>query len=233
MSDRDYIALAAEYQSGVLDGRIGACKWVQLACRRNRRDLDRQDTLGFPYRFDPEAAVTICQMAEMLPHVKGPKAKQTGEFYEDKKGEFHAVWATIVLEPWQCWILTTLFGWKHGPASVDAEGTRLEGRRRFRVALSLIPRKNAKALALDTEIPTPDGFRLMGDLRVGDMVFGEDGRPARITAESPVMIGQTCYEVEFSTGERIVADAGHLWLTQTRVHAPGVKYRAGDRKSVV
>lgn len=145
VSDRDYIALAAEYQAGVLDGRIDACKWVQLACRRNRRDLDRQDTLGFPYRFDPEAAVMICQMAEMLPHVKGPKAKQTGEFYEDKKGEFHAVWATIVLEPWQCWILTTLFGWKHGPASVDAEGTRLEGRRRFRVALSLIPRKNAKS----------------------------------------------------------------------------------------
>jgi phage terminase large subunit-like protein len=127
---KDYIALAAQYQADVLEGREPACKWVKLACERNRRDLDRQESPDFPYRFDPERGRRICQMAEMMPHVKGPKAKIVG--YDD---EGRPVWATIELEPWQCWIFTTLFGW----VRVDDE------RRRFRVSLILIPRKNAKS----------------------------------------------------------------------------------------
>src|SRR6202011_1488179 len=34
-----------------------------------------------------------------------------------------------------------------------------------------------KALALDTPIATPDGWRTMGTLRIGDQVFDESGRP--------------------------------------------------------
>jgi phage terminase large subunit-like protein len=129
VSERDYVSMAADYQADILAGRILACKWVQLACERNRRDLDRQETAEFPYRFDPTAARRICQMAEMLPHVKGPKAFVVGKDEADR-----AIWNTIVLEPWQCWLLTTVFGW-----------LREDGSRRFRVAFPLIPRKNAKS----------------------------------------------------------------------------------------
>jgi len=76
---KDYIAIAAQYQAAVLSGTIPACKWVKLACVRNRRDLDRQDTAAFPYRFDPDAGRRICQMAEMLPHIKGPCAFVVGK----------------------------------------------------------------------------------------------------------------------------------------------------------
>jgi phage terminase large subunit-like protein len=69
-------------------------------------------------------------MAEMLPHIKGPKAKIIGR---DDDGR--AIWNPIHLEPWQCWYLTTMFGWLH-----------LEtGLRRFRVSMLLVPRKNAKS----------------------------------------------------------------------------------------
>lgn len=127
---KDYIALAAQYQADVLEGREPACRWVKLACERNRRDLDRQESPDFQYRFDPDAGRRICQMAEMLPHVKGPKAKIV-----DYDEEGRPVWASIELEPWQCWILTTLFGWLRVA----------DGLRRFRVSLILIPRKNAKS----------------------------------------------------------------------------------------
>ena len=130
MSERDFITVAAQYQADVLSGAIPACKWVRLACERNRRDLARQESAAFPYRFDPDAGRRICQMAEMLPHVKGPKAFITGQ---DEAGR--PIWNPLVLEPWQCWILSTLFGWKR----VD------NGLRRFRVSLCLIPRKNAKS----------------------------------------------------------------------------------------
>jgi phage terminase large subunit-like protein len=130
MTDKDFISISAQYQADVLSGAIPACRWVKLACERNRRDLDRQETKAFPYRFDPDAGRRVCQMAELLPHVKGPKAFIVGQ---DDEGR--AIWNTITLEPWQCWILTTLFGWKR----VD------NGLRRFRVSLCLIPRKNAKS----------------------------------------------------------------------------------------
>jgi len=126
---KDYIQIAAQYQADVLAGVIPACTWVRLACERNRRDLDRQDTPAFPYRFNPDAGAKICQFAELLPHIKGPKAFIVGRDDEDR-----SLWNTISLEPWQCWILTTLFGWK-----------RQNGARRFRVALVLVPRKNAKS----------------------------------------------------------------------------------------
>ncbi|WP_025738219.1 replicative DNA helicase [Mycobacterium genavense] len=73
-----------------------------------------------------------------------------------------------------------------------------------------------KALALDTPLPTPTGWTTMRDVRVGDELLGDDGRPTRVVAATEVMLGRPCYEVEFSDGTVIVADAEHQWLTETR-----------------
>jgi phage terminase large subunit-like protein len=124
---KDYIALAEQYEADVIAGTVPACSWVRLACERNARDRARED---WPFVFDTAAAERICKFAELLPHIKGPKAKVIG-----RDAEGRSLWATIALEPWQCWILTTMFGWLH----------RESGLRRFRVALILIPRKNAKS----------------------------------------------------------------------------------------
>jgi DNA segregation ATPase FtsK/SpoIIIE-like protein len=88
-----------------------------------------------------------------------------------------------------------------------------------------------KALALDTPIPTPRGWTTMGEIQVGDEVFDERGRSSTVIAATPVMHDRRCYEVEFSDGTVIVADAEHLWQTSTvagrqqRVRPPqGVPY---------
>ncbi|BBY39933.1 hypothetical protein MMAN_40670 [Mycobacterium mantenii] len=73
-----------------------------------------------------------------------------------------------------------------------------------------------KALALDTLLPTPTGWTTMGDVAVGDELLGADGRPTRVVAATEVMLDRPCYEVEFSDGTVIVADAAHQWLTETR-----------------
>jgi replicative DNA helicase len=73
-----------------------------------------------------------------------------------------------------------------------------------------------KALALDTPIPTPSGWTTMGRLRVGDQVFDERGRPCTVTYATDVQEGRTCYEVVFSDGATIVADAEHQWAARTR-----------------
>jgi replicative DNA helicase len=70
-----------------------------------------------------------------------------------------------------------------------------------------------KALALDTPLPTPDGWTTMGEVAVGDFLICADGKATRVVAATDVMVGRPCYEVEFSDGSVIVADAEHQWPT--------------------
>ena len=73
-----------------------------------------------------------------------------------------------------------------------------------------------KALALDTPLPTPSGWTTMGRVAVGDELIGADGLATRVVAATEVMTGRPCFEIEFSDGTVIVADAEHQWLTETR-----------------
>jgi deoxycytidine triphosphate deaminase len=80
----------------------------------------------------------------------------------------------------------------------------------------LAARLEGKALALDTEVPTPWGWTTMEHLEVGDEVFDEQGRPTRVVATTEPMDGRPCYEVLLSDGTRFLADASHLWVTRTK-----------------
>lgn len=82
---------------------------------------------------------------------------------------------------------------------------------RNRKSINMVSRQLGKALSVETPILTPTGFMKMGDLRVGDTIFGRDGKPTKITFITPTMHDHDCYEVEFIHGEKIIADAGHLW----------------------
>jgi replicative DNA helicase len=73
-----------------------------------------------------------------------------------------------------------------------------------------------KALALDTALATPTGWTTMGEVRVGDLLVAADGRPTRVTGATEVMTDRPCFEITFSDGTRVVADAQHEWLTSTR-----------------
>jgi replicative DNA helicase len=78
-----------------------------------------------------------------------------------------------------------------------------------------------KALALDTPLPTPEGWTTMGEVAVGDELIGADGQPTRVVAATEIMLGRPCYEVEFSDGTVIVADAEHQWPTAYGTRATG------------
>ena len=210
MATRNYTAIARRYAEAVVGGDIAACRWVRLACQRQLDDLERFKGRNSPYRFNPrltdkqgrsfQPADNLCAFVERLPHVKGPLAGQP-----------------ILLEPWQVFVLTTLFGW-----------VKPDGKRRFRRAYVEVPRGNGKALAADTLIPTPTGFRPMADLKVGDQVFDEKGKPCNITAVSDIQVGRPCYRLTFSTGETLVADESHEWLTSVHVDNPGANSTAAQ-----
>lgn len=80
--------------------------------------------------------------------------------------------------------------------------------------MALAPPGSAKALALDTPIPTPDGWKLMGELKVGDRVFGDDGRPCNVTWVSPIWKDRPIYRVTTDCGDAIIADRDHEWVVR-------------------
>jgi len=107
---------ANEYIKGVLSGKISACHWVRRACQRQLDDLKRKK---FDYEFSEDAANAVCRFVEKLPHIKG--SQFAGRL--------------ITLELWQCFILSTVFGWLH----------KKTGLRRFRTVYIECPRKNGKS----------------------------------------------------------------------------------------
>ena len=98
-------------------GMINSCKWVKLAVARFRRDLERENTPGFPFKFDEAKAQRAIKFCQMFPHIKGPLAGER-----------------LTYEPWQVFIVGNLFGW----VRVDT------GFRRFRQAYTEVARGNGK-----------------------------------------------------------------------------------------
>ena len=80
----------------------------------------------------------------------------------------------------------------------------------------LASRLEGKALALSTEVPTPDGWTEMQYLEVGDEVFDLDGKPTKVIATTDFMENRPCYEVLFSDGSSFIADESHQWVTWTK-----------------
>lgn len=109
------------------------------------------------------------------------------------------------LMAYQSVIVRALFGWK-----------KSNGLRRFQKVFLAVPKGSGKALALDTPIPTPNGWTTMGAIHVGDVVLSESGRPVSVLAATEVMYGRDCYRVTFDDGAEIIADADHLWFTHHR-----------------
>lgn len=120
-----HVEKGLQYARDVIDGKIPACKWVRLACQRHFDDLKRYSGRNSKYVFDPARAERHCQFVELLPHVKGKWAiaQQPGDS------------VNIVLEAWQCFSRSMVFGWVH----------RKTGKRRFRISYEEVPRKNSKS----------------------------------------------------------------------------------------
>ena len=67
-----------------------------------------------------------------------------------------------------------------------------------------------KSCSLDTPIPTPEGWKTAGDIKVGDVMFGRDGNPTKVLGVYPQGKKQI-YEVHLSDGRMVEVADEHLW----------------------
>ena len=136
--------------------------------------------------YDKEKADRAVAFIQSLKHTKGQWAGKP-----------------FNLLPWQEQIIRDLFG-----------VVKPSGYRQFNTAYVEISKKQGKLLALETPIPTPEGWSTMGELKVGDYVFDENGKPTVIVAKSEVDDSEQAYKMTFRDGSEIIAGANHLWNVQ-------------------
>lgn len=104
------------YAHQVVAGEVPAGQWHRLACARHLRDLETAETRGLRWR--PELVAKLVLFSRLCKHFKGELAGQP-----------------IHLEPWEVFILGSLFGW------VRVE----DGLRRYRNAFVELPRGQGKS----------------------------------------------------------------------------------------
>jgi len=104
------------YAEQIVKGNIIAGKKIKLACKRHLNDLKRAGTDDFPYIFDEELGHRPIRFIE--------------KYCKPSKGDYNS----LVLQPWQHFVIGSLYGWVH----------RDTGVRRFREGLIFLGRKNGK-----------------------------------------------------------------------------------------
>lgn len=71
-------------------------------------------------------------------------------------------------------------------------------------------------LALDTPVPTPNGWTIIDKITAGDVVLSDQGKPCTVLGTSPVYLHRKCYRIEFDDGSHITADGEHKWTVEEK-----------------
>lgn len=108
------------YAKNVVAGNIVAGELVILACQRHIDNLKESKKKSYPFYFDEAAATKNFDFFEKL--------------LKQSKGEWKG--QNIVLEPWECFIQGSIYGWKNRDTDY----------RRFKEAYVQIAKKNGKSL---------------------------------------------------------------------------------------
>lgn len=95
------------------------CWTVVQTCKKHLDELKQSQQKDFPYYFDIQTAEIYIQFFSLLKHYKGPSAGKN-----------------FILEPWQKFIIGSVFGWKR----------KSDHLRRFKYVYIEIPRKNGKSI---------------------------------------------------------------------------------------
>jgi phage terminase large subunit-like protein len=158
------------YAAAVVGGAVLAGPLVRLACERHQRDRAHEGKRGFPYRFNAAKAQHVIAFFETV--LKLPDVL-------DADG----LPAPFILQPWQAFIVGSLFGWESAL-----------GFRRFREAYIEIGKGNGKT-------PLCAGIGLYGLVMDGE-------RAAEIFAAAA---DQDQAQILFRDATRIAEASPDLW----------------------
>lgn len=109
--------------------------------------------------------------------------------------------------------------------------TVTRGARLKKLYLRSAPSGFGKAIPNDSIIPTPTGDRKVGDIKPGDYLFGQDGKPTKVLQIHPQKEKKEIWEVTFSDGRKAQCCGEHLWEYRYESHR-GHAYRVEDIQTI-
>jgi phage terminase large subunit GpA-like protein len=134
----------------------------------------------------PPPDLTVSQWADQNRRLSSESAAEKGEWRTDRA-------------PYQRAVMDAM-----GPASS------------YETVVMMWAAQSGKCLALDTPVPTPDGWMRFGEVQPGDTLFDDRGATCRVVAVSEIKYGRPCYRVRFDDGNEIVTDGEHRWRAYDR-----------------
>lgn len=164
-----------------------------------------------------------------------PNPNPNSEFGKWIREETRRCWEGYVRESDGEWIPGDLyFFWNYTPMSISK---RVEGKKKSqrvigfpsiweghylkahyleqardngKMAVELASRQKGKAHPYSQAVYTPEGKRLWGDIQVGDVLFGDNGKPTRVI-DIPFNEVTDIYTVTLSDGRKLQCSLGHLF----------------------
>ncbi len=97
-----------------------------------------------------------------------------------------------------------VLGMKHYPVQIQGGIALHQGK------IAQLATGEGKANPVDTPIPTPDGWKVVGDIKVGDYLFDRHGKPTKVTGVYPQGVIDT-YELTLGDKRKIKCAREHIW----------------------
>lgn len=110
--------------------------------------------------------------------------------------------------------------------------TVTRGARLRKMYLRSAPTGAGKAIPNNTTIPTPQGYRLVKDIKEGDYLFGQDGKPTKVLKVYPQAEKKQIYEVKFLDGRVAKCCKDHLWEYAYDSHS-GIGFRTESAQEII
>lgn len=127
--------------------------------------------------------------------------------------------------------MTYISDWQRQPAKHHLEWLKTILDPSKKRILIIAPRESAKAQTLNSLLATPYGWRRMGDVRIGDWVFGQDGCPVQIIGVYPQGKKST-YRIIFTDGSSVECTDDHLWNVRLVGAKDNNKWRTLDLNTI-
>lgn len=89
-----------------------------------------------------------------------------------------------------------------------------------------------KAIPNDTIIPTPEGYKMVGEIKAGDYLFDHLGKPTKVLQIHPQPEKKQIYEIVFSDGRKAQCCEEHLWEYRFEGHRE-YSYRVESLKDIL
>lgn len=84
-------------------------------------------------------------------------------------------------------------------------------------AAAIVSPGTGKGLPLTTKIPIPGSYKMIGDLKIGDKIFGSNGKATTVLGVYP-QGERDIYQIKLVDGRTVLCDSSHLWTIKNLIN---------------